>query len=737
MSAIWSRPIPTIALACCAAAGAASIAIAEDWTPTGGPAGGTVTAIAASADRALAGAAGGLYVSEGAAPWSLVPASASPGDARALLAFGDQFYITTTTGGLFRTDGAAGEALPVPSGRSILSLWADGEDLYAIAGDGPHSFGGGLYTSPRSGIEWQRIEMPQDISDVYVRGEVIIASPVSSSGLLRSPDGGQTWETIEPGVSMPFVFGVKQFAGMGDTIFASAFSFTGRDDVIRSTNGGRTWSTASSGFTASRILDLEATAQHIYAVTAQPDAATIDIWRAPLAGSWTLRAAGVHVRAGGAAADMTIAGDALLLATSGDGVLRSTDGGATWTESSDGLAASTAGSMAASEEELILVDDNPSRIWRFDASARTWSAIPFSTSRGAILALGAMDEDSYLAGVDLCCSPSGGTEAGVRLSDDGGHTWRAANTGVPTYEGLGGVQLREFNAFAARGGTWLGASGPGAQWPAPGSKGASAVETGGGGVIRSINGAASWQRSTAGLPIIGRDGLGAPHYPAALSLIATTDGFLMGTKGHGVFRSLDDGLSWTGSAAGIPHSSWSFGPAPIVSLAEFGGAAYAATDARDVDHTILRSTDGGVTWSAVTGLPHAPALSLAVHDGRLFAGFGAVVSGPAAGSGGGVWVTADGAEWSEAGAALAGRRIAALAPLGDSLIAGTIGLGAWEFDGGCAPDLDGDGDLTFFDFLAFQNLFAAGDPQADFTGDGTLDFFDFLAFQNAFAAGCA
>ena len=57
-------------------------------------------------------------------------------------------------------------------------------------------------------------------------------------------------------------------------------------------------------------------------------------------------------------------------------------------------------------------------------------------------------------------------------------------------------------------------------------------------------------------------------------------------------------------------------------------------------------------------------------------------------------------------------------------------------DVGCLADLDGDGSLTFFDFLAFQNLFAAGDLRADFTGDGVLDLFDFLAFQNEFAVGC-
>jgi len=54
----------------------------------------------------------------------------------------------------------------------------------------------------------------------------------------------------------------------------------------------------------------------------------------------------------------------------------------------------------------------------------------------------------------------------------------------------------------------------------------------------------------------------------------------------------------------------------------------------------------------------------------------------------------------------------------------------------CRADLDGDGELTIFDFLAYQNLFDAGDPLADFDGDGELTIFDFLAFQNEFDAGC-
>ncbi|MEO1007407.1 MAG: GC-type dockerin domain-anchored protein [Planctomycetota bacterium] len=55
---------------------------------------------------------------------------------------------------------------------------------------------------------------------------------------------------------------------------------------------------------------------------------------------------------------------------------------------------------------------------------------------------------------------------------------------------------------------------------------------------------------------------------------------------------------------------------------------------------------------------------------------------------------------------------------------------------GCVADFDGDGELTLFDFLAFQNAFDAGEPRADIDGDGVLTLFDFLAFQNAFDGGC-
>ncbi|MFG0285154.1 MAG: GC-type dockerin domain-anchored protein [Phycisphaerales bacterium JB039] len=84
----------------------------------------------------------------------------------------------------------------------------------------------------------------------------------------------------------------------------------------------------------------------------------------------------------------------------------------------------------------------------------------------------------------------------------------------------------------------------------------------------------------------------------------------------------------------------------------------------------------------------------------------------------------------------AGEDVVVRARLEAGLIAGVAGFQVTPVDSACSADCDGDGELTFFDFLCFQNLFAASDPGADCDEDGSLTFFDFLCFQNEFAAGC-
>lgn len=110
----------------------------------------------------------------------------------------------------------------------------------------------------------------------------------------------------------------------------------------------------------------------------------------------------------------------------------------------------------------------------------------------------------------------------------------------------------------------------------------------------------------------------------------------------------------------------------------------------------------------------------------------------------------DGAEWSPLGSGL-DYDAEALAlhddGSGPAIFAGgvfttageavSVGIARWNGCDPCLADLDGDGELAIFDFLAFINLYNTGDARADFDGDGELTVLDYLAFQTAFDAGCA
>ena len=54
----------------------------------------------------------------------------------------------------------------------------------------------------------------------------------------------------------------------------------------------------------------------------------------------------------------------------------------------------------------------------------------------------------------------------------------------------------------------------------------------------------------------------------------------------------------------------------------------------------------------------------------------------------------------------------------------------------CRVDMNRDGVVNLFDFLAFQTAFDQASPEADFNNDTQLNVFDFLEFQNQFGTGC-
>lgn len=119
------------------------------------------------------------------------------------------------------------------------------------------------------------------------------------------------------------------------------------------------------------------------------------------------------------------------------------------------------------------------------------------------------------------------------------------------------------------------------------------------GVFLSTNNGAFWtQEINRGLPL-----------NAIVNSLAVTGGFLLaGTSNGGIFR--DSGNIWIASSSGLPDTD-------IHALMVIDTYLYAATN----DNGLFRSTNNGSSWTPViSGLTEPCILSIAVNDSSLFVG---------------------------------------------------------------------------------------------------------------------
>jgi photosystem II stability/assembly factor-like uncharacterized protein len=168
------------------------------------------------------------------------------------------------------------------------------------------------------------------------------------------------------------------------------------------------------------------------------------------------------------------------------------------------------------------------------------------------------------------------------------------------------------------------------------------VGTTGSGVFRSSDNGTTWTPANAGLGTYG-----------VWSLALAGTNLFAGTYGGGVFLSTDNGATWTSASDGLaePHA---------LALAVDGRNLFAGTLGG-----IFLSTDAGLTWSVVgDDLSNLYVRTLAVNRGRIYAGT----------YGGGVFVSTDtGETWTAANKGLTNTYVLDFAFLGSYIFAGTYG----------------------------------------------------------------
>ena len=297
-----------------------------------------------------------------------------------------------------------------------------------------------------------------------------------------------------------------------------------------------------------------------------------------------------------------------------------------------------------------------------------------------------------------------GTQTGVFVSTNFGTTWSNFSAGGPTNFNVLSLTFQEPNIIA-------GTSGGGAFVSPTASANWSAINTGlsdptvlalivngklfagtNGGVFSSVTpttSSSTWSVANTGL---------TATRVYAMAVNGTT--LFAGAYGSGLFRSTDDGTTWTPTGVANHY---------VHSILVNGSSIYAGSEGG-----FYHSTDNGLTWSiAVSGLgllDGRDVRSILVHGTTLYAGT----------LGAGVFVSTDGgANWTAAAnTGLTNTDVWGLAYVGTTLYAGTQGTGVFaSTDGGATWTLKSNG-ITGSEALFINTMTSSGNTL--FAGTGTV-----------------
>ncbi len=349
-------------------------------------------------------------------------------------------------------------------GRSFRGITIDPNNphvIYAAAEIGGWTFGGGatvkgeVYRSDDDGAHWRRIWMgdnlaryiwvdPRDSNRIYVSTGIFDRAPANADpergvwggvGILRSTDGGQTWEVLNeknglPALSIPSLF---MHPTNPDILIAAVSAPPGTPEgafnkagVYVTYDGGDTWKPA--------LIDPEGSMDAVEISTANPNVwyaaghenesmLGVAFWRSDDAGkTWTKSYVHTDARISNFAID--IQADPrdpyrVFINNYGGGNFLSTDGGQTWVDASKGYTGLIVDSLAVAPWDARTVFVNA---FRSDDGGATWkSAAGVGVPVGASYIFPPAQDGSER----VILSPN---SEELYRSTDGGKTWERVST---------------------------------------------------------------------------------------------------------------------------------------------------------------------------------------------------------------------------------------------------------------------------------------------------------------------
>jgi photosystem II stability/assembly factor-like uncharacterized protein len=538
-------------------------AVHAQWTEFDALYGGPVLSLTRSGSNIIAGTSYGVYTSNDAGlSWSkgsgLLGAQSVAG-----LPGTDTVWAGTVTGPYLSTDAGVTWA-PRAGGigwASIASIAVDAGRVIAMNYQG-------VYRSTDAGVTWTSTPsgLPStDARSVCVSGTNVWAGRRHSGWFYRSTDFGATWLKSDSGM---LNVNVTRIQKIGDRLYAS---FWGGDGIAVSDDDGATWKTFSSKLLGKIVFGVAFKNGVLTAVTSD------GFWISPdsgKTGSYTYIA-----DAQGYSDAEYLATETALYSGQYDGVYISTDNGATWDRSMEGIHETTTVGVVKHVNSYIAATDQDG-VFRSNNSGGSWSRVlPGFTygvnrtllSYGNVLLLGAV--------------------SGLVRSTDGGTTWTSSSTGITGSPNVFTFVTNGASVYAGTGsGKVYRSDDSGSTWTplAPIGLGNSIqcmIVTDPAGptivigrtdsIFVTTDGGGSWTPSV--LPSTG----------SCYSFLKAGTGLLAG-RSDGLFQSTDNGLSWVKDS--IP---WSNGA--VTSLIKSGQNIFATSGYSGV----YRSNGFGTPWTNI------------------------------------------------------------------------------------------------------------------------------------------
>lgn len=447
-----------------------------------------------------------------------------------------------------------------------------------------------LLISINVSAQWIQTQGPNEtaIESFIVNGTTIFAGTNGNGGIYKSTDGGLNWVPSNNGLEKKY--SVLSFCMLGLNIIAGT-----SDEIYLSSNNGTQWQKITPANYSADVKALAYDGTYLYAALNG-----VGVARSNDQGAiWSVNT-GITDKTIYA---MLAANNKIFIATNTSGILVSSDRGLNWQEANNGITNKNSFRSFATIGSDIYTCSYGSGVYKSTDNGETWLAI-----NNGLSSINA--RKIYAHGSILYVSVDGG----IYKSSDNGGNWVYANTGISSLFS---------NSFISNGNNLF-------------------VAVSGRGIYKTTNNGDLWTSANNGIT------------NSTIKTLVKSGSFLIAGAYYsgGVHFTNNGGSNWNAS---YPTTNY------IVQLITNNNAVYAATWGGG----IFKTTDNGQSWTQLnTGLPNLNVFSVAINGSRIFAGT----------NNSGVYISENnGLSWQEINIGLTNKNINMLTLVGNNLFASTTG----------------------------------------------------------------